>query len=263
MKISVVTVAFNAAATIGDTLRSVAAQGGDIEHIVIDGGSRDGTADIVAAHGRPGTVFVSEPDGGLYDAMNKGAALATGDLIGFLNADDFYCRTDAAELIAEAAGAHPAAAAISGGVAIVAARNPGRLRRAYPAAPFSRWMLRFAHMPPHPGFYARRAAFERVGAFDPSIRSGADFDWMLRFFLRERLRAVPLRATLVTMRDGGVTNTGLGSRQRINEEALASLRRAGMASAAPLVWSKYLAKAAQLVTPAPGWPAPPAVRWTP
>ncbi len=260
MKISVVTVAYNAAATIGDTLRSVAAQSGDVEHIVIDGGSTDGTAAIVAAHARPGTIFVSEPDGGLYDAMNKGAARATGDLIGFLNADDFYCRTDACALIAGGIGG---ADAVSGGVAIVAAADPSRLRRAYPARPFAPWMLRFAHMPPHPGFYTKAEAFERVGPFDPAIRSGADFDWMLRFYLRERLIAAPLDATLVTMRDGGVSNAGFDSRRRINAEALASLRRAGVASAAPLVWSKYLLKAAQLVASAPAWPAPDAVRWVP
>ena len=260
MKITVVTVAFNAAATIGDTLRSVAAQAGDLQHVVIDGGSTDDTAAIVAAHARPGTIFVSEPDDGLYDAMNKGCARAKGDLIGFLNADDFFCRTDACALIAGAIGE---ADAISGGVAIVAAADPSKLRRAYPARPFAPWMLRFGHMPPHPGFYARRSVFERVGRFDPAIRSGADFDWMLRFYLRERLVAVPLDATLVTMRDGGVSNAGLASRRRINAEALASLHRAGVASTTPLVWSKYLLKAAQLVAPAPGWPAPPAVRWTP
>lgn len=263
MKITVVTVAYNAAATIGDTLRSVAAQDGDVEHIVIDGGSKDATADIVAANARPGTVFVSEPDGGLYDAMNKGVARASGDLIGFLNADDFFCRTDAVRIIDANAEAHPAAAAVSGGVAIVAAADPAKLRRAYPAAPFAPWMLRFGHMPPHPGFYTRADAFARVGSFDPSIRIGADFDWMLRFFLRERLVAAPVRATLVTLRDGGLSNDGLGSRRRINREALASLRRAGVATALPLIWSKYLVKSAQLVARPPGWPAPPRVRWQP
>ena len=258
-----ITVAYNAAATIGDTLRSVAAQIGEVEHIVIDGGSSDGTAAIVAAHARPGTIFVSEPDKGLYDAMNKGRARATGDLIGYLNADDFYCRIDAVQLIAAAVTANPQAAAISGGVAIVAASDPSKLRRAYPSSPFAPWMLRFGHMPPHPGFYTRAAAFERVGAFDPAIRSGADFDWMLRFFHTAGLTAAPIPETLVTMRDGGVSNDGFGSRRRINSEALESLRRAGIASSAPLVWSKYLAKAAQLVVPARGWPAPLPVRWTP
>lgn len=258
MKISVVTVAFNAAATIGDTLRSVAAQAGDVEHIVIDGGSSDGTAAIVRDHARPGTVFVSEPDGGLYDAMNKGRARASGDLIGFLNADDFFCRTDACALVAAAAGS---ADAVSGGVAIVRAADPQKLVRAYPAQPFAPWMLRFGHMPPHPGFYTKRAAFGRVGPFDPSIRSGADFDWMLRAFTRERLRVTPIPETLVTMRDGGVSNNGFGSRTAINREALASLRRHGIASAAPVIWSKYAVKALQYVVPAHGWPAPAGVRF--
>ena len=115
MKISIITVAYNAAKTIGDTCLSIAAQKGvDIEHIIIDGASIDGTADVVAAVARPGHVFVSEPDRGLYDAMNKGIALASGDLVGFLNADDFFCRTDAAALIAAAAAANPAADAVCG-----------------------------------------------------------------------------------------------------------------------------------------------------
>lgn len=259
MKISVVTVAFNAAATIGDTLRSVAAQGGDVEHIVIDGGSTDGTAALVAAHARPGTIFISEPDGGLYDAMNKGAALATGDLIGFLNADDFYCRTDVCTMIATMIGT---ADAISGGVAIVAAADPSKLRRAYPARPFAPWMLRFGHMPPHPGFYTRRAAFERVGNFNLTAGTAADFDWMLRFFLVCRLTCMRLDFTLVTMRAGGVSNAGMASFARANAHALAALRRHRQTSAAPLLWAKYFAKSAQLVATARDWPAPAAVRWT-
>ena len=257
MKISVITVAFNAAATIGDTLRSVAAQDGDVEHIVVDGGPDDGTAALVAAHGRPGTHYLREPDDGLYDAMNKGRVLATGDLIGFLNADDFFCRSDACALVAAAAGT---ADAVSGGVAIVRATDPRRLVRAYPAQPFAPWMLRFGHMPPHPGFYTTRAAFDRVGGFDPSIRSGADFDWMLRVFARERLTVAAIPETLVTMRDGGVSNDGFGSRRAINAEALASLCRHGIASAAPVIWSKYAVKALQLVVPAKHWPAPAGVR---
>jgi len=258
LKISVVTVAFNAAATIGDTLRSVAAQTGDVEHIVIDGGSSDGTADIVREHARPGTIFVSEPDHGLYDAMNKGRARATGDLIGFLNADDFYCRTDACVLIAAAA---TGADAVSGGVAIVRAADPRQMVRAYPSKPFAPWMLRFGHMPPHPGFYTTRAAFDRVGGFDPAIRSGADFDWMLRVFTRARLHVAAIPETLVTMRDGGVSNDGFGSRRAINREALASLRRYGIASAAPVIWSKYAVKALQYIIPARDWPAPEGVRF--
>ena len=262
MKISVITVAFNAAATIGDTCASVAAQTGvEVEHIIIDGGSQDGTAAVVAAQGRRGHVFVSEPDDGLYDAMNKGAAWATGDLIGFLNADDFFCRTDALALVAAAADAAPEAAAVSGGVAIVRGDDVTRVTRAYPATPFGPWMLRLAHMPPHPGFYVRRAALDRVGRFDPAIRIGADFDWMVRFFVGTGLTARPIPETLVTLRDGGLSNQGLASRRQINREALATLRRHRLLALTPLVWAKYPVKALQYVVPARGWPAPAAVRW--
>jgi glycosyltransferase involved in cell wall biosynthesis len=264
MKISVITVAWNAGATIGEACASVAAQDWpDVEHIIIDGGSADGTAAAVAANARPGHIFVSEPDKGLYDAMNKGVARASGDLIGFLNADDFYCRTDALRLVAQAALADPEAAAIAGAVAIVRADNAAQLTRAYPPKPFSPWMLRLAHMPPHPGFYTRRAAMARVGGFDPGIRIGADFDWMVRFFAIERLRAATIPETLVTLREGGLSNQGLASRTAIAAEALATLGRHGLLSLAPLVWAKYPVKALQYVVPAHGWPAPAAVRFPP
>lgn len=262
MKITVITVAYNAAKTIADTCASVAAQTHpDIEHIIIDGGSSDDTAAIVAANARPGHVFVSEPDNGLYDAMNKGIARATGDLIGFLNADDFFCRTDATALIAAAATANPAADAVCGAVAIVAADDVTILRRAYPSKSFAPWMLRFGHMPPHPGFYARRDAMAAIGSFDSTLRICADFDWMLRFFHVNRLAMTAVTPTLVTMRDGGVSSQGWASRRLLNSEIVAALRRRGIASASALVWSKYLAKSGQIVSRPQCWPAPIGVRW--
>ena len=264
MKITVITVAYNAAATIADTCASVAAQTHpDLEHIIIDGGSIDDTAAIVAANARPGHIFVSEPDNGLYDAMNKGIARATGDVIGFLNADDFFCRTDATALIAAAANDHPGAAAVCGAVAIVAADDVQQLQRAYPARSFAPWMLRFGHMPPHPGFYVRRTALDQLGGFSPDMRICADFDWMLRFFHVERLAMAAIEPTLVTMRDGGVSSQGWASRRLLNTEMVTALRRRHIASGAVLVWSKYLAKIGQLVERPYQWPAPPAVRWSP
>ncbi len=264
MKVTIITVAWNAAATIGDTCASIAAQDWpQIEHIIVDGESADATAAVVAATARPGHVFVSERDDGLYDAMNKGIALATGDLIGFLNADDFFCRTDAVRLLAQAALAAPAAGAVSAAAAHVRETEPWRLTRAYPPTPYAPWMLRFAHMPSHLGFYARREAMARVGGFDPSIRIGADFDWMIRFFAVHRLTAQPVRQTIVNVREGGLSNSGFGSRLRINAEALQSLRRHGLLAATPLVWMKYLVKAFQWVAPARDWPPPAAVRCGP
>jgi glycosyltransferase involved in cell wall biosynthesis len=262
MKVSIVTVARNAGATIGDTLRSVAAQtGADIEHIIIDGASTDDTREIVMRHAAPSSIFVSEPDKGLYDAMNKGVAAATGELIGFLNADDFLCRTDAIALIVAQAKRHTYASAICGGVAIVKAENTSLLTRAYSAVSFRPWMLRFGHMPPHPGFYARASAFAAVGKFDPTIRIGADFEWMVRFFVRNRLSMSAIPHSLVTLREGGVSNDGFGSRRSINSEALASLRQHGVVTAAPVIWSKYLVKAGQFFAKPYEWPADPSVRW--
>lgn len=264
LKVSIITVAYNAASTIGDTLRSVAAQSyGNIEHLVIDGASTDHTAALVAAHARPGTIFTSKPDAGLYDAMNKGLAAATGDLIGFLNADDFYCRTDAVELLVRAATENPNAAAVSGAVVIVRADHVEHRTRAYPPQPFQPWMLRFGHMPPHPAFYARRTEFEALGGFDPLLQIGADFEWMIRFFHDHRLTAAPVHQTLVTQRDGGISNSGFASRRKINDEALASLRRHGIATLTPIIWSKYALKALQYIARPKQWPAPSAVRWDP
>lgn len=260
-RVSIVTVARNAAATIGDTMRSVAAQSHeDLEHLVIDGGSNDDTVAIALNLATSRTRLISEPDEGLYDAMNKGVALATGNLIGFLNADDFFCRTDAIALISATAANVDA---VSASVAIVAAQDPARLRRSYPSGPFARWMLRFGHMPPHPGFYASRAAFVTVGKFDPTIRIGADFEWMVRFFKGDILRARQIPETIVTVRDGGLSNSGFASRRAINAEAVVSLRRNGIVTAAPVVWSKYAVKSIQFGIKAYEWPAPDAVRWPP
>lgn len=262
MKVSIITVAYNAVATIADTCASVAAQSGvDIEHIIVDGGSRDDTVARARATGRADIIIVSEPDNGLYDAMNKGIALATGDMLGFLNADDFFCRTDAVALIVAAATANPLADAIGGGVAIVSANDLDRLRRAYSATHFAPWMLRFGHMPPHPGFYVRKAAFDRVGSFAAAMRVCADFDWMLRFHCEHRMRFVAIPDTIVTMRDGGISNDGWASRRRLNMETVEALRRHGIRSNSALVWSKYLVKAGQLVARAQAWPAPLAARW--
>lgn len=242
MKISVITVAYNAADTIADTLASVAAQHGpSFEHIVVDGASTDDTLSVVERNRHPNLRVISEPDRGLYDAMNKGFQAASGDLIGFLNADDFFLRTDSLSLIADAAE-RDRRDAVAASIRIVESAQPGRMLRHYSAHGFRPWMLRFGHMPPHPGFYATRHSVDRVGLFDTRFRIGADFDWMVRFFHVHRLSATLLKQDIVALRAGGISTRGLKSARIINREASLSAREHGIRTNQALVWMKYFVK---------------------
>jgi glycosyltransferase len=226
LKISVITVTYNSAATVVDTLRSVACQThADIEHIVIDGGSRDATLALVAEHGRHVARVVSEPDKGIYDAMNKGLRLATGEFVGFLNSDDVFGSDASLERIA-LAGADPQADAVFGDLVYF---NPGRPAkpqvRYWRAGTFAHAKLRLGWMPPHPTLYVRRQVIEQVGAFDANLRIAADYDFMLRLFSRPALKAVHVPQVLVHMRTGGASNRSISAMVRKSREDLAALRR--------------------------------------
>ncbi len=245
MKITVITVCYNAAQTIDDTLRSVVAQRGvEVEHVVIDGGSTDDTLEIVARFPHV-AVVVSEHDKGIYDAMNKGLARATGDAVGFLNADDWFCRYDALQLVA----AYLADAdAVTGDLVIVDGDDTSRVRRFYSSRGFRPWMLRVGHMPPHPTMYVRRAVFDRIGGFNEHYRIAGDFDFTVRLFLRPgavRWRCIP--HVLVAFRNGGVSTRNLTAKLRMNREILRSLRSKGLSLGALALYARYPFKAWQLI----------------
>ncbi len=262
MKITVVTVAYNAAATIGDTLASVAAQDhDDWEHLIIDGASTDDTLAVVAARAHPRLRVVSAPDRGLYDAMNKGFRLAQGELVGFLNADDFFCRTDALSRLS-ATAERSGADAVGAGIAIVAADDPRRAIRAYPAAGFRPWMVHIGRPPPHPGFYARRDAIARVGDFDAEMRIAADFDWLTRFFQVEGLSAAWIEQTLVAQRAGGASQT-LGGVMQGRREMHAALKRRGLLASRALILGKYAVKLGQMARRPRDFPPEVGVAWFP
>lgn len=252
-KITIVTVAWNAAATIEDTLRSVAAQDyPNIEHIVVDGGSTDATMEIVGRFPHVARA-VSERDKGIYDGMNKGLRLATGDAVGFLNSDDFYCRDDAVSLIA--AGLSGGADAVTGAVALIDREDSARVKRFYPSTSYHPWMLRFGHMPPHPTTYIRRETLARIGEFDDTMRIAADFEMIVRLYRSgAKVRALP--HTLVGFRDGGASTRDFGAKVKMNREILDSLRRNGIWSAAPLLWGRYPFKAMQYLGKAPDYRVP-------
>jgi glycosyltransferase involved in cell wall biosynthesis len=262
MKVSIITVARNAQATIGDTIASIAAQDhDDIEHIIIDGASTDRTVDIIKERASGNVCWISETDTGIYSAMNKGIGMARGDLVGFLNADDYFCRRNAITLLIDAACSNPQAHAVCGGVTMIS--DEGKPHRYYAAQGFKAWMLRFGHMPPHPGFYVRRSTFDSVGPFDEWFKTGADFEWMVRFFHVHRLSASFIRSTLVAFRMGGASTRSLQSTTNINREAEMSCRRHGIATHQLLIWTKYGAKSLQYVLRPPDFPLPASESWLP
>lgn len=248
MKISVITVSRNNAGTIGDTLRSVAAQRHPaIEHLVIDGASTDGTLDVVRRVGRHVTHLVSEPDRGIYDAMNKGLRLATGDLVGFLNADDLLADDLAVTRLAEAA---LGADAVYGDLEYVRAADTSQVVRWWRSGSFEPAALRRGWMPPHPTFYIRPAAMRGEG-FDTGLRIAADYDFMLRHLTQPGLRVAYVPHVLVRMRTGGASNRSLRAVLRKMDEDRRVMQRHGVGGWLTLA-GKNLGKLPQLVLRRPG-----------
>ncbi len=249
MKVSIITVAYNSAATIVDTLRSVAQQTHpDIEHLVIDGASRDGTLGILAAHAAPWRRVFSEPDRGIYDAMNKGLRLASGEVIGFLNSDDFYASPDSLATIAQAF-ADPAIDVCYGDLCYVRPGQVTSVVRYWRSAPFEPQLFLQGWCPPHPTFYVRRAVFERCGVFDLHYRIASDVEFMMRLLEVHAVRASYLPHLLVRMRTGGVTNRSWRNIVRQNREIWQALQRHGLRpSLTTFIGGKLWSRGKQFVT---------------
>ena len=251
MKVTIITVAYNSERTIADTLQSVASQThADIEHLVIDGASRDATLQVVEQHRGRVTKVVSEPDRGIYDAMNKGVRLASGDLIGFLNADDVFADADCiASIVAEAQRSE--SDAIYGDLVYVREDDLTAVVRLWQSGGFRRDRLKFGWMPPHPTLYVRRDAMRALGGFNDSYRIAADYDFILRCLGRDGCKASYVPRVLVRMRTGGASNRSLRALWRKSAEDLSALRRSGVGGVFTLA-CKNLRKLPQFLSrPAP------------
>lgn len=219
MKISVITVARNSADTIADTLRSVATQTyPNVEHIVVDGASTDETLGIVRRQGGRVTKVLSEPDGGIYDAMNKGLALATGDVLGFLNADDVYADASILAQVADAMS-DPEVDACYADLVYVKRHDLGHVVRYWKSRPYTEGLFERGWMPAHPTFFARHAVYQRFGGFDTTFRIVSDFELTLRFLRVHRIRSIHVPRIWVHMRVGGLSNRNPSSVIRGNIEA--------------------------------------------
>ena len=242
LKISLVTVCFNSARTLEAALASVAAQKwADREHIVIDGGSKDGTLEIIERW-RPALAYaISEPDRGIYDAMNKGLARATGDVVAFLNSDDRYID---GEVLGEVAQAFASADvdAVFGDVDFVRPGAPDRVVRRYSSARFTPERLKTGLLPAHPALFVRRSVFDRVGPFNADYHIAGDFEFVVRAFGDGRLRYKYLPRVMVRMQTGGASTAGLRSTIKLNAEILRACRENGIRTNALQLAMRYPAK---------------------
>ncbi|MFT0476046.1 glycosyltransferase family 2 protein [Pseudomonas antarctica] len=239
MKVSIITVCYNSAGTIRDTIESVFLQDhSNIEYILVDGGSKDGTQAIIESYGDRISRFVSEPDKGLYDAMNKGVALATGDVIGVLNSDDFYESATSVSSVVKAFKRRPESDAVFGDVVFVDAPNLQTVTRFYRGNRFAPWKMRFGWMPPHPATYIRKSAYQKVGSYSLKYTISADYEFFVRLFMVHRLKYSYLDKVLVRMRSGGASTAGLKSSLRLNMEIVDACRTNGVYTNLPMLLLK-------------------------
>jgi glycosyltransferase involved in cell wall biosynthesis len=229
MSISIITVCKNAERTIKETFASAYIQTHDsIQHIVVDGGSTDDTLKIIMGQTAPGLHLISEADTGIYDAMNKGLGLSSGEVIGFLNADDFYENKDVLTKVANVFADDPLIDACYADLVYVDKADTSRAIRYWKSSDFVTGAFAKGWCPPHPTFFVRRSVYERFGGFDRSYSLAADFELMLRFLEIHKIRVRYVPEVWVKMRTGGVTNNSIKNIVVQNQEILRALRNHGL-----------------------------------
>ena len=248
MKISIITAPCNSGTTLRDTINSVLSQNyTDFQHIIVDGGSKDNTLEIIKEYepkynGR--LKWVSEKDNGLYDAMNKGIAMADGEIVGILNSDDFYSSSDILNSIAKNIEGYDA---IYGDIHFVNGSDLDKVVRYFSSQNFSPWKMRFGFMPAHPSFYCRRDLYVKYGYYDLNFPIGADFEMLVRLILINNIRTKYLPLDFVTMRTGGVSTSGIRSHNQISKDIVRALRQNGIKSNIFIVSLRYIVKTIELL----------------
>lgn len=228
MKISVITATYNSESTLCDTFESILNQTyNDIEYLVIDGSSKDKTVEIIRQYeprfkGR--MRWISEPDKGLYDAMNKGVEMATGDIVGILNSDDFYTSNDVLETIVETFNRDNSLDAVYGDIHFVKEKDLTKCVRYYSSKIFKRSLMRMGFMPAHPSFYVRKSVYKQFGFFKTDYKIASDFEFLLRTIFVGRIKTEYIQKDMVTMRTGGVSTAGFSVYKLIMNEHMKAFK---------------------------------------
>ncbi len=242
MKISLITVSFNSGATIRDTIESIRSQNyPNIEYIVVDGNSKDGTVEIIKSFESEIDKWISEPDKGIYDAMNKAIRMTTGDAVGILNSDDFYSATNIISQVA-AAFNDVTVDAVFGDLVFVDPSNLKKVVRKYSSAKWHPDKFARGFMPAHPTFFVRRKYYEQIGLFKTDYKIAADYELLIRFLYVHKLKYKYLPINMVTMRKGGVSSNGIMSNIILNDEIIRGCRENGIRTNVFKVYPKYFTK---------------------
>lgn len=247
MHLTLITVTFNACASLEETILSVRQQHyNNLEYLIVDGGSTDGTLEMVKKYAEVVTSFVSEPDKGIYDAMNKGLKRATGDVIGFLHADDRFAHPRVLNDIMAAFETKPCDA-LYGDLQYVTSFEPLKVLRHWKSGAFNRQLIRKGWMPPHPTVYFKRSLLNQIGYFDTSYKIAADYDWLLRLLQVEDVSVDYLPEVLVYMSTGGASNKSIGNIIQKSKEDYRAIRQNKVGGLMTLV-NKNLGKVGQFLS---------------
>jgi len=244
MKISIITVVYNSVDTIMDAVHSVRSQTySDIEYIVVDGASTDGTTGLLRGNVDLFDTFVSESDKGLYDAINKGISLSTGDIVGLMHADDLFADN---EVIADIARTiqQKKTDSIYGDLVYVRKENPDQIVRKWVAGEYKTEKFLYGWMPPHPTFYLKREKFDKIGLYDSSFKTAADYEFLLRCLYKNKITSTYLPKTLVKMRIGGKSNATLLNRIQANKQDFRAWRENGIK---PFWFTRYMKPARKVI----------------
>lgn len=249
MKISIITISYNSAKTIRNTINSVLRQKyADYEYVIVDGASKDNTVDIIREYepkfeGR--MRWISEPDKGLYDAMNKGIQMATGDVVGIINSDDFFHREDIFEKVA-VAFEDKQTKAVYGDVRFVNDDNLEKTVRYYSSKHFSPKKFRFGFMPAHPTFYTYKHYFDEFGYYKTDYKIAADYELLIRFLYTNKLKSKYIPLDFMKMRTGGVSTASWKSNILLNKEIVRACRENNIWTCMPILFLKYFIKVFEL-----------------